>query len=226
MRTCKTCKEEKEESEYYIVNKKRGYLGAHCKSCHKRISAENTKKAREKRKLLDRSHWPTLESLSYKSKVCSACGESKPLTSFRRCKGYKDFIHSQCKHCETEYHKQKTVDPRKKYASWKRWSKRKWHIVQYHCIRTRVKDKSTIDFQADYLLELYEKQNGICPYFGVAMSTSIEHSHYPWTPSVDRIDSSKGYTKDNICLCCLAANSAKSDSTPEVWEKFLKDLRG
>ena len=42
--------------------------------------------------------------------------------------------------------------------------------------------------------------------------------------SVDRVDSTKGYTKSNIVLCCWAVNNIKQDLTVEelkYWSKLI-----
>ena len=59
------------------------------------------------------------------------------------------------------------------------------------------------------LKALWEKQEGICPYTGWKMvlpSSSHTYNSLPKTPqnaSLDRIDSAKGYTVDNVPICQL-----------------------
>ncbi len=59
------------------------------------------------------------------------------------------------------------------------------------------------------LEELYNKQKGRCFYSNVPLTLDGKHS--PDYLSVDRIDASKGYTKENIVLCTIACNFLKSN---------------
>ena len=52
----------------------------------------------------------------------------------------------------------------------------------------------------------------ICPVFKIPMKPGGDAYN---SPSLDRIDSSKGYTKDNIMVICYRANTLKNDSTPD-----------
>ncbi len=55
----------------------------------------------------------------------------------------------------------------------------------------------------------------ICPVFKVPMIAGTRYA-----PSVDRIDSSRGYSKDNIQIISRRANEMKRDATAEELEKF------
>lgn len=44
----------------------------------------------------------------------------------------------------------------------------------------------------------------------------------PWAPSVDRIDSKGGYTKDNVRITCWAFNMAKGPWNEEVFAKMAR----
>lgn len=63
------------------------------------------------------------------------------------------------------------------------------------------------DLCKDDLIEIWQKQGGLCVYTGWPMST---HTKNAKLVSVDRIDSSIGYIKKNIQLTCWCANRAKS----------------
>ena len=51
-----------------------------------------------------------------------------------------------------------------------------------------------------------------------------EGSKNPWYPSVDRLDCSKGYTRDNVRAVCWAFNQARGDWPDSVVEQWVKAL--
>lgn len=53
-----------------------------------------------------------------------------------------------------------------------------------------------------------------CPILGIPLFCNRKHSG-PNSPSIDRIDSSKGYIKNNIQVISHKANTMKSDATPK-----------
>ncbi len=55
------------------------------------------------------------------------------------------------------------------------------------------------------LIEIYTSQNGLCWYSKIPMILNI-NSNYK--VSVERLDNSKGYTRENIVLCCHEMNGA------------------
>jgi hypothetical protein len=89
-------------------------------------------------------------------------------------------------------------------------------LVRFHL--RNIKNKSRcrkpcyVDLQD--LKEQWDKQEGRCPYTGWLLKTPINCGQLlPKTPdraSLDRIDSSKPYTKDNIQFISLMAQYAKN----------------
>lgn len=56
-----------------------------------------------------------------------------------------------------------------------------------------------------------------CPIFG----HEFIYGHSDWTYSVDRIDNSKGYVKDNIVIVSNKANRLKNDASIEDLKKIV-----
>ena len=54
----------------------------------------------------------------------------------------------------------------------------------------------------------------LCPVLGIRLVPG-SHTHQDCSPSVDRIDSSKGYIKDNIWIISARANRIKNNATIE-----------
>lgn len=92
-----------------------------------------------------------------------------------------------------------------------------------------VKHKNDLNIDAQYLKDVWERQNGICPYTGVKMmlpkSSSKYHTiHSLKKASLDRIDSSIGYRKGNVEFICLAINLAKNNHTKKDMIDFIKEI--
>lgn len=59
---------------------------------------------------------------------------------------------------------------------------------------------------------------GIQLYFG-------ELNIHPYAPSLDRIDSNKGYTEDNVQLTCMMYNFCKNQFSTEQVNNFIRDAK-
>jgi CRISPR/Cas system Type II protein with McrA/HNH and RuvC-like nuclease domain len=68
-----------------------------------------------------------------------------------------------------------------------------------------------MDNLRDYLIELWINQKGKCFYTGKEMNLKGYSNNLKTSMTVDRIDSSKGYIKDNIVLFCSIVNKIKQN---------------
>ncbi len=62
-----------------------------------------------------------------------------------------------------------------------------------------------------------------CPLLGIKLDTS-SGSKQDTSPSVDRIDSSKGYTRENVWIISQRANRIKNNSTIEELRMIYEGL--
>lgn len=73
----------------------------------------------------------------------------------------------------------------------------------------------------DDAVELLTKSAWACAVTGVRFTLEAVSGKRPYAPSVDRIDSSKGYTVENCRIVCVAANYAMNVWGEQVLRKML-----
>lgn len=154
---------------------------------------------------------------------CSKCGEIKTEDNF-----YKSQRGSKCKECillgTREYKRKKRLDPeqrKKEKISQKERRVRLWQNTLIHDSKHR-KLKNTLT--VDDINEMYTNQDGLCYWFKIPLIPS-DHKKHPQQPSLDRLDRNKGYTKDNVVLCCYSANIGRNENDLHTWMEFLKLLK-
>jgi len=95
----------------------------------------------------------------------------------------------------------------------------------YHDTKSRAK-KLNHDFDLDK--DWFEKKISplVCEATGVQLQLTINKDVWqsPFRPSIDRVDNSRGYTKDNCRIVCFIFNKAKADGTDEDVIKMAKAL--
>ncbi|NDB59958.1 hypothetical protein EB001_16140, partial [bacterium] len=80
----------------------------------------------------------------------------------------------------------------------------------------------------EYLFQLWETQNGICPFTKQKLElrthnyTHIENR--PYQASLDRIDNNKGYVKGNVRFVALIFNYARNNFSDEQVLEFCKQV--
>ena len=105
----------------------------------------------------------------------------------------------------------KDVEWRKVYTKVKKRANKKniecFSVKEFHEIINRSQEKCEMtDIQFTF-----EKKPG-------------RHIWNPWMPSVDRIDSSKGYTLDNCRLVCWGVNNGLNQWGEEVFKKVCQKM--
>ena len=74
-----------------------------------------------------------------------------------------------------------------------------------------------------YIQDLLEKQNYCCAFTGIKLDHKTGKNNLRMA-SVDRINSHKGYVKNNIQIVLNCMNKAKGESTDKQFRKMLKDI--
>jgi len=83
----------------------------------------------------------------------------------------------------------------------------------YYQVTARAKQRGCQAMTFSEFEELWLASRGRCELTGIHFSSKrVDGSvKRPWMPSVDRIDSAKGYEKGNCRLVCVAVNIALND---------------
>ncbi len=90
------------------------------------------------------------------------------------------------------------------------------------CILKEAKKRNTGDFDLTKEDILSRIQSGFCEATGMPFDLSVKG---PFSPSLDQVVPSKGYTKDNIRVVCLIYNLMKSNFDERDVDRFIGQLR-
>jgi len=148
------------------------------------------------------------------SRLCSKCGECFPPTSefFYRHSQRSDGFHSWCKPC-CKKGNQRSLE--KRYATFE------GRITTFlgSCKNSAQKRNQEFSLTRRDFVDMWAAQDGLCVYTGIEMELQ---PNTLLSVSVERIDSSVGYTAENTVLCCNAVNRMKSDLDPETFFDLCK----
>lgn len=179
-------------------------------------------------------------------KTCTKCGQIKSTEEFYKARIYKgtQYYTSKCKECTDEYNKPygkkyKESEKFKRYESWykkrricenpdikerirlQKIESRKRCLV--HNLWKRTKDRAArknIEFE---ILESEIKIPDICPLLEIPLFVGDKNG-YQNSPSIDRIDNSKGYIKGNWRIISMFANSMKNSASEKQLLTFSKNI--
>lgn len=142
--------------------------------------------------------------------TCHYCLREQPLELFRFFKSSNSYS-SCCRSCQylKKHHKQST------------------DILSYlRCLvtgsKSRAKDRKVLhEIDAEYLLNVYKIQNGVCFYTHHDLPFARGKGHNPSSLSIDRIIPEKGYIAGNVVLCQKRINIIKNDFSIEEMKLWM-----
>ena len=134
-------------------------------------------------------------------KICEECNQSLNLNKFSLIEKWNPNSDTKniCKKCSA-----KLNEKNRRNRDWKFDAKK----VLYDNAKQRAK-KSNIEFtltKEDVIIP------DTCPVFGFALKRE-DRETWMCAPSIDRIDNTRGYVKDNIIIVSRRANILKKDAT-------------
>ena len=224
---CRTCKKEQDICNFKKNPMYKDGYETQCKTCQKEI---------KKKKLIENDNIP-------KHKVCRICLVDKDISLFGINKAYKDGYDSMCKtcrnkkakiqqdkhreninkkyveryHADEEFKKHRLEMGRKSSRKSRLNNPEKWMLSS---AKARAKEKGW-DFnldESDIIIPEY------CPILEIKLLPGGVGKQTFNSPSLDRIDSTKGYVKGNVRVISLRANMMKNDANLKELEKFNKNI--
>ena len=154
-------------------------------------------------------------------KPCSKCKEVLLIRQFsttgKKVDGSPKY-NSWCKACikakQASYHKRTWGPERLHYTALKRTKSARAYLTY---LLGKARRRNACSVSVDDIERMWSEQGGRCALSGFEMTMKLGKGVTPTNASIDRIDSTKSYTKDNVQLVCRAVNVAKSDLTTKVF---------
>lgn len=188
--------------KYFDISRTGGDKGRknECKTC-------DAKKDKEKRNFTPQSGG---------SKSCSECKRDLDVSEFDKdTYSAKTGLQSRCKLCRKKHFIKRCNEDASYFIK----------NVALKNVKNRCKDKCKIDrnitckIDSKFISKMYEDQNHLCAVTGKQLTHKMDtvreisdcHIINPLNISIDRIDSSKGYTKSNVRLVGAAINIIMQD---------------
>jgi len=165
-------------------------------------------------------------------KECLTCKQLLPLLAYAKNKANKkDGLQYVCKSCDNKRQAKRRIEKQehlKKYSkeyrqkNFKNLEFRLQGLLNASRARAKAKNREHTLTKQD-LFELYPADNK-CPIFGFTLEWNGS-GFRETSPSLDRIDSNKGYTKDNVQIISWKANRIKGYASVEDLEILLAYLK-
>ena len=162
------------------------------------------------------------------TKLCVACNEERNLSFFAVNRATKDGLQARCKSCDNfrqavrRFFKQSEINSKAKEYQRERRKDNNYRIqMLLNASKQRAAKKNREhSITVEDIVAIWPLDNR-CPVFGFVLEWN-EAGFRETSPSIDRIDSNKGYTKDNVQIISWKANRIKSYATVEELQKVVK----
>ena len=172
-------------------------------------------------------------------KTCTQCNTQKDPSEFYKDAGGRDGLRANCKTCMDENRKKyapakpnyeaNRIRDNNRYKDSRKQDPRHRAMILTNGARARSKKRGfEFDLDLDWVHEKVAK--GFCEATGAAfeMDTLYLPNGYgqqrAFSPSLDRTDPHKGYTKDNVKVVCWCYNAAKGVGTHEEVVRMAEAL--
>jgi hypothetical protein len=157
------------------------------------------------------------------TKPCPKCQTTKPIDEFYFNKVRQVYL-SWCKSCGKTRAVQTRKDLRESRSPEDLLTKRFYDLISSAMQRKKKGVKIPFSLTVKDVRKKYQEQKGKCFYTGVTMKIrqQDEKERNLFAMSLDRINSTEGYTPTNVVLCCWGINSFKGVETVSGMYEALK----
>jgi hypothetical protein len=164
-------------------------------------------------------------------KQCSSCKQFLDYSMFSKDVSAKDGLQYKCRQCDKEYQQKRRLNKKEDIQKYSREYRNK-NLQNFkfrlqallNASRQRAKEKGLEHtLVKEDLKELFPVDNK-CPVYGFDLEWN-SGGFRETSPSIDRIDSTKGYTKDNIQIISWKANRIKGYASVEDLEILLAYMK-
>ena len=200
---CSKCNKVKENSQkdFHLKGRKSKILHDTCKECRPFMKGKYLNKE---------SHWEEGKL------ICTKCNIFLEETEFNKRavavhRNGRDLVCRKCYSEDIDLVKAARLKAKNVYAKRKDFE----YMIRSRLsgAKSRSKDLKYKEFELDvnFINDLWHKQFGICAVSGLPLTAVHGKGKVLTNFSIDRIDSKKGYTKENTQLVCVVVNKMKLD---------------
>lgn len=157
-----------------------------------------------------------LDEIQQPTRICSVCRKEKSLNEYYCNASKKEGRATQCIACIKQRRDTDEFKDKRRDYYCKTWATQLFQ----GCKKNSKEKKLQFNITKEYILELFEKQKGMCYWFGIEMVPS-KNSKDPQQPTVDRLVPDLGYVKDNVVLTCFAANMGRNTTSEKRFREFV-----
>lgn len=144
-------------------------------------------------------------------RICCSCKRTFPIEDFPKATN-KSGHRYRCKECSRKRENEIKSNNLRAYFS---------DLLKTSKESAKKRNIDCYELDVDFLVELYDLQDGKCAITGIPMTHIAGQGIVPTNISMDRINSSIGYTKDNVQLTCRFINHAKMNMSMEQFTDLL-----
>jgi hypothetical protein len=164
-------------------------------------------------------------------KTCSRCKEEKLLSEFSLNNSAKDRLQYKCRACDINYQTQRraeNLDGDREYSRTYQRNRRLDFEYRLQMLINSSKQRAKLNNREHNInvkdIKAIYPVDSCCPIFGIKLKFNGA-GFRDSSPSIDRIDSTKGYARDNIQIISWKANRIKGAASLQDLEMLVAYLK-